>query len=386
MEATIDHAPCGYFYFFDNGILHVVNDTLCQLIGYEKRELEGKNIDYILTIATRIFFQTHFYPLIKMHGHAEEIFVSLNTKSQEHLPVLLSARRDEDNGKPFIACACIVIPNRKKFEDELVAARKAAETALKENLYLIETKKELQQHAESLDRHIQLVKKQNNELKQLNHVLTHSLREPLRKILLYTERLKESSNASDLEKLSGASDRMQQVVTGLQQYVWLNDHHPEYTIVDLGSVAKTVQDKLGDEYPGQLFVKWEALPTIKGDPSQIELLFYHILLNSIKFKKEEKAKVEITGTIIQQNRFRVLENKYQYEDFIQLKFADNGIGFNPAYKEEVFGLFRKLHSHNAMGIGLALCRKIVQNHSGIIEADSKVNEGTTITVLLPMGQ
>jgi phosphoserine phosphatase RsbU/P len=386
MEATFDQGPCAYFSFFDNGILNIVNETFCELLEYKKEDLYGRNVELVFTIATRIFFQTHFFPMIKMHGHAEEIFISLLTKTGQHLPVLLNAKRGELEGKASTACAFIVVANRKKFEDELVAAKKAAETALRENVQLIEAKKELQQHAKNLDEHIQLVKKQNNELKQLNHVLTHNLREPLRKILLYTERIKINNNASDLEKLSTASEQMREIVTGLQEYVWLNDLQSEFEIIDLELVIKKTLEKLGDEYPDQLILKRETLPSIKGDVRQIELLFYHILSNAIKFKKEEKASVELSVTIMQQNRFKGLENKYQYEDYIRLRFTDKGIGFDPLFKEEAFELFRKLRFQKGLGLGLALCKKIVQNHSGTIEANSKVNEGTIITVLLPLEQ
>jgi phosphoserine phosphatase RsbU/P len=386
MKQIIDEAPCGYFSFFDNGELYHVNSTFCELLGYEKKELEGRNVEVVFTIATKIFFQTHFFPLVKMHGHAEEIFISLLAKNGEHLPVLLNAKRDEQDGRAFTANAFIVVANRKKFEDELVAARKAAETALRENLQLVEAKKELQQHAKKLDDHIQLVNKQNSELKQLNHALTHNLREPLRKILLYTERVNTNNNPVDMEKLTNASEKMREVIFGLQEYVWLTDVQSRFAITDLESVVNKTREKLDSEYPGQLIIKTETLPSIKGDLLQLQLLFYHILLNAIKFKKEAAAKVEITATIIQRNRFRSLEDKYEYEDFVRLTFADNGIGFDPVFKEDVFELFRKLHLQKGVGMGLALCRKIVQNHSGLIEANSKVNEGTVITVSLPLGQ
>src|SRR5688500_17250777 len=103
MEDIFDNAPAGYFSFFDDGTIYLVNQTSCSLLGYNKEELAGKNIETISTIATRIFYQTHFFPLIKMHGHAKEIFVSLQTKGSDHLPVLLNARREEDTPRPYTA-------------------------------------------------------------------------------------------------------------------------------------------------------------------------------------------------------------------------------------------------------------------------------------------
>ena len=81
-----------------------------------------------------------------------------------------------------------------------------------------------------------------------------------------------------------------------------------------------------------------------------------------------------------------MENKYKYEDFVKLQFIDKGIGFDPIHKEEVFELFKKLHHLEGSGLGLALSKKIVENHSGVITAESIINEGTIITVLLPVDQ
>lgn len=391
MEEIFEEAPCGYFSFFDGGSLHVVNTTLCNLLGYEKEELQGKDVEILFTVSTRIFFQTHFFPLVKMQGHAEEIFISLLTKDKQHLPVLLNARREDlKETPPFTSCVFIVVANRKKFEDELVAARNAAETALKENSELMSAKAHLQQQAERLDEQVQLVNKQNHELKQINHAVTHSLKEPVRKLLLYTERLKEEVSIVSLEKnlpkISKASEQMRNIVSCLQEYVWLNDVPPMFDTADLQTILKKAEQQLENEFAGLLLLKTDDLPVVKADAKQIQTLFYHILSNAIKFRKNAIAEVSVTALLIQQNRFRALENKYKYEDFVKLQITDNGIGFNPNYREEVFELFKKLHHLEGFGLGLALCKKIVENHAGIISADSTINEGACITVLLPIDQ
>jgi sigma-B regulation protein RsbU (phosphoserine phosphatase) len=388
MKEIFDVAPCGYFSFFDDGELHVVNETLCHLLGYEKNELEGRNVETIFTIPTRIFYQTHFFPLVKMHGHAEEIFITLHTREKEHLPVLLNAKRENGNSKPYTACAFIVVVNRKKFEDELIAARNTAETALKENSELVKAKMDLQEHAKQLDDNIHLVKKQNHELKQINHVVTHNLSEPVRKLLLYSQKLKDGSLPAnlqnDVEKLSKASEQMRHVVSGLQQYVWLNDAIAEFNNTNLNDLLKKVQGQVEKDLGITLTVKSDQLPVIKGDNKQLELLFYHILANAAKFRKHQFPEVIISSSIIQQNTFKAMENKYKYEDFLKLQFKDQGLGFDPGFEEEAFELFKKFHLLPGLGLGLALCKKIVDNHLGYISADSKINEGTIITVVLPL--
>lgn len=387
MQEILDEAPCGYFSFFDNGALHVVNKTLCDLLGYEKNDLEEKDVENIFTISTRIFFQTHFFPLVKMQGHTEEIFISLLTKTKEHLPILLNAKRNETDGKAFTACVFIVVANRKKFEDELVAARNSAEKALQENSELINAKASLQQHAEKLDEQIQLVNKQNHELKQINHVVTHSLREPLRKVLTYTEIIQDDPSLQSLEKnlpkLNTASKQMHNIVSGLQEYVWLNDTASYFSSTDLEAIVKKLLQEL-QEKGCQLILTTDSLPVIKADSKQMELLFFHLFSNAIKFKKSEKAILNISCSLIQQNSFKKVEDKYKYKDFVKLQFRDEGIGFDPRFKEEIFELFKKLHHTEGSGLGLALCKKIVENHFGTIAASSKPNEGATITVVLPL--
>ncbi len=388
MKELFDLAPCGYFSFFDDGLLHVVNETLCNLLGYKKEELDQANVEKIFTIPTRIFFQTHFFPLVKMHGHAEEIFISLQTKDQQYLPVLLNAKRSGTIAKPYTACAFIVVVNRKKFEDELVAARHTAENALKENSDLIKARTELQHRAEDLEKQMQLVKNRNHELGQINHVVTHSLREPVRKLMLYTDRLvnanQQDNLIKDFEKLNSASERMRSIVAGLQEYVWLNDNKPDFGELDLGLLFKKIEARFQDDLKVQLVMQTGKLPGIIADEKQIDLLVYHIFSNAVKFKKGNSANIFIEASIIQQNRFREISDKYKYEDFIKLQFKDEGIGFDNELKEEVFELFKKLHYTEGLGLGLALARKIVENHSGIIMAESIINKGTTITVLLPL--
>jgi sigma-B regulation protein RsbU (phosphoserine phosphatase) len=391
MDDIFDKAPAGYFSFFDDGTIHLVNETLCSLLGYNKAELTGNNIETIFTIATRIFYQTHFFPLVKMHGHAEEIFISLLTKTGNHLPVLLNARREEDTPRPFTACSFIVVANRKKFEDELIAARREAETALRENTFLQEAKAELQKHTEQLDAQIHTINQQNHELKQLNHVITHSLKEPLRKILVYAEKINEyafpDEIGSSVARLTKASQQMRNIITGLQQYIWLNNSPANFKTVNLSELVSTAAEHIKRKLKrNELQLDIGKLPSIEADAEQLALLMYHLLSNAVQFKKDDKAFVTVSASVIQQNRFTNVQGKYQYEDFVKLEVTDKGIGLDPSFTEDVFGLFKKLHFSEGIGLGLALCKKVVGNHAGYIKADSQLNEGTTITVTLPVLQ
>ena len=390
-DSYLDKAPCGYFSFADDSILTSVNATLCSVLGYEKEELQGKNVESIFSLPTRIFYQTHFFPLLKMQEHAEEIFISLLTKDKQHLPVLLNAKRQQVDSKFYNICAFIVVHNRKKFEDELVAARHAAEKALNENSALLLAKAELQTHTERLDAHIVRVNKQNDKLKQFSRVVSHDLQEPLRKILLYTSKLQglppqeNNFETRTLDRLIRAAEQMRKTVSGLQQFIWLNETPARFAPVNLNAIWKAAEKQLEEELgSGLLEIHSDQLPELTADAHQLQLLFYHIFSNAFKFKKKEKAPVFITTTLIRQNKFRALKEKYQYEDFVKLEIRDEGTGFDPLHKEDIFELFKRQHYTEGKGLGLSLCKLIVENHHGLISADSQLNEGTIITILLPL--
>lgn len=385
-EQIIDKAPCGYFAFTDDNLLVHVNDTLCALLHYQKEELPGKNVETLFTIATRIFFQTHLFPLVKMHNHAEEIFLTLLARNGDHMPVLLNARRTDWQQQTITSCAFIVVPNRKKFEDELVAARNAAQAALQQNTELQQARKELQQHAARLEQQMHLVHQQNYGLQQFSHAVTHNLKEPLRKILVYSDKLQRASSSAEAEKVSKAGHQLLGVITALQEYVWLNEKANVFTRLDLNALLHHAAQKVRMALGHHLELECQELPLITGDREQLELMLFHVLSNAVRFRRQEQAMVTIHCTLLKQNRFTLLEDRYSFEDFVRLEITDQGQGFDPLYRSHIFELFRKLHSGPGQGLGLALCKRVAENHGGSIEADSIPATSTTITIKLPLRQ
>ncbi len=390
-ESFLNAAPCFCFCTAEDGTLLFVNDTLCTKLGFSRQELSRKKPDSLFTIATRIFYQTHLLPLLKMQGYAEEIFVTLQTKNKEQIPVLLSAETKNSGTQTITVYVGITVNHRKKFEDELIAAKKAAETALNENLALMQAKQQLQQHTEQLDKQIHLVNKQNEELRQFNHVVTHDLQEPLRKLFLFTDRMLNTKEKYDQEKITAnlvrVLQQMQSVTSGLQQYVWLTNNLTSVMQADLNTVLSDAQQQVNNEFPNiNLIIQKEKLPSVPADVKQLQLLFYHLLSNAVKFRKPgADAHVGITASNLLMNKFRNVQDKYDYTTFIKIEIADDGIGFKPAYKDQVFDLFRRLHQNESgSGVGLALCKKIIENHNGNITINSSEAGGTTVTIFLPL--
>lgn len=388
MQNLFDQAPCLYFSSADDGTLLEVNDRLCEVLQYGRDELIGKKNEIIFPIATRIFQQTHFFPLLKIQGHAEEIYISLKRKDGTEIPVLINAERKMIGVTAVSMHVGIIVHNRKKFEEELIAARKQAEKALNENTALIQAKQQLQKRTEELDRQFFLANKQNDELQQFSRVVTHDMQEPLRKLSLFSGMLLEGHGEKEqkklVEKIKKVSDQMHNILSGLQQYTWLNDAPLTSERISFDKLLSFVVKKLETEFPDlTLQIETELHEDFEGDLQQVQLLFYHLLSNSIKFRKGNEVSVSIVSHKVQQNQFKNIEGRYKYVDHTKITVSDKGTGFNPAYKSQLFELFKRLHNESGRGVGLAICKKIIDNHHGSISIDSKMNEGTTVTIYLP---
>lgn len=127
MDDLLNTAPCGFLSFADDGRIEAVNATLLRLLAHE--ELRGRHVETILPVASRIFYQTHFFPLLKLRGEVEEIYFSLRTASGEDLPVLVNAARKRRAGSLFNDCIIIPMRQRSRYEDEILEAKREAEEA-----------------------------------------------------------------------------------------------------------------------------------------------------------------------------------------------------------------------------------------------------------------
>lgn len=391
MQASIDNIPCIYFMVSQEGFIADVNNALCETIGYAREELLSHKIELIFTLSTRIFHQTHLYPLLRMKGHAEEIYISLKHKDGHEVPILLNAivNTGEETTYHF---AGIPVTKRKKFEEEIIAAKKAAEKALNENTALRAAKEELQKHAVELDRHNLLARLQNDELRQFNHLTTHSLQEPVRKLMIFSSMLADSKDEYKIrlmsQKMRKSAEELNAKVHGLQKFTSLTNDTWEFVKIDLEQVLNTVQQEIELENPGIIIhLKHEPLPVIEGIADQMHFMLKECLTNAVKFRKPgESVDVQIESTTMLLNKFRHLPGNYDYTEYMKLQIRDKGLGFNDEYQKQAFDLFRKLHAVGGMGIGLSLCKKIVENHGGTISMESREGEGTTVVIFLPVSQ
>lgn len=250
---------------------------------------------------------------------------------------------------------------------------------------------EIENHAKALQAHAQRLEISNRELQEFAYVASHDLQEPLRKIEAFSDRLIRKYGAAlpedgqmFIDRMQNAAGRMRQLITALLSYSRVSAKAHQFVQVDLNLALKEVLSDLQiriEDVNGT--IRAGALPTIEADPTQIRQLLQNLISNSLKFRKAGVAPViDISASI----RASALLIEYP-EGEVVLTLHDNGIGFDNAYKEQIFKIFQRLHGrmeYEGTGIGLATCRKIADRHDGTIDADGRPGEGTLFTVVLPV--
>lgn len=386
MQPPFDEAPCLFLSFTDEGLITAVNKTACLTTGYQSNELIGQNISRIVTLGTRIFFQTHFFPLLRLEGHAEEIFITLRCKNTSELPLMMNVKRSVQTAE-LIAIGIVII-NRNKYEEGILAAKEYAEKALAENKELQEAKAQLLQHAEQLDGQLIMLRQQNENLVQLNWTLTHTMQEPLRKISLFTSKLLSTHHANPevvLKKINTLAFTLQQQFVQLQRYVQMSLIEEEMAAVALQPLIEAVAKPFVQE-GHRIDIRLQDCPPIEAQPEHIQMLAYQLLSNAVKFRKPStQAQVVVSGTVVQANAFRMVKEKYQYANYLKVSFADAGISFAPQHREKIFHLFTRLAPQTeGFGMGLALCKKIMELHKGFILAEAGEEKQTVFGCFFPV--
>lgn len=230
------------------------------------------------------------------------------------------------------------------------------------------------------------LQRKNKDLESFNFIASHDLQEPLRKIQTFSNRiLHEGKDAipgnllNYFIKISQASDRMQKMIEDfLVFYHSLNSvDSPERLSLEkvIGEAWESVQEK-GEAKLAK--IQLGTLPHITGRRLRLTQLFKHLLSNAVKFgKKNTPVEINVVST---------LERGKDNREYFMISVSDNGIGFDEKYSDRVFELFQKLHSQDeypGSGIGLSLCKKIIEDHDGWISVISKPHEGSTFNVFLP---
>lgn len=241
------------------------------------------------------------------------------------------------------------------------------------------------------------LQKSNNELAQFAYVASHDLQEPLRKIITFIGMLNKAlpdidKNAKGyLKKIESSSERMSTLIKDILNFSQLSKPGEIFSTVDLNESLKTVitdfelviQQK-------KAVITCGHLPRLEAIPLQINQLFYNLISNSLKFVENGKTPlVSITCKNLSRQDVASYTDLNPSFSYVLIQVKDNGIGFDEKFTEQIFTIFQRLNtrqSFSGTGIGLALVKKIVLNHNGLITASSSENKGAVFSVILPRTQ
>jgi light-regulated signal transduction histidine kinase (bacteriophytochrome) len=236
----------------------------------------------------------------------------------------------------------------------------------------------------------------NNDLQQFASVASHDLQEPLRKIMVFSNILKDKCGtelSADshhyLNKIIDSSGRMKALIIDILNYSRLSENNIQLQVVDLNALVQelmddfelAIKDKNADIQVGKL-------PHIQGNRGQMRQVFQNIISNALKFQRPGvNPVIKIDSQFIQSLSFDSKEDPNG--DYCQISIKDNGIGFKEKFATDIFALFERLNpkdKYEGTGIGLAIAKKIVEKHNGLIKATSNEMDGSHFMIILPLNQ
>jgi len=417
----LDTAPCGFVSFADDGSILEINATLCARLSYSCDELHGKHVERILTVATRLFYQTHFFPMVMLHGHAAEVFLLLRDKSGEDVGMLCNAVRRDGGGAARTDCVLLEVRERRKYEDALLEARRASDL-LNRSLEAHAAEMKVQQdqleaQATELELQADTLAAVNNELQDRTRelerqravaeearriadtanraksdflaVMSHELRTPLNAIGGYAQLIESEVygpvTEPQLEAL-GRIARSQRHLLGLINDVLnlarIETGRVEYVVEDV-SLA-TVMSELASMIEPQLGAKQlhynVTLPNtpllVRADREKFVQVMLNLLSNAAKFTAVGGS-ITVDGCPDPQTKNSVL-----------IRVTDTGSGIPEEKLEAIFEPFVQVRGGAAQtadgtGLGLAISRNLARGMGGSLRAESKLGKGSTFFLTLP---
>ncbi|HVD99756.1 MAG TPA: ATP-binding protein [Cytophagaceae bacterium] len=343
----------------ETGLILFCNDAFASMIGSTPDKIIG----------------TYFHSMVDSVGQFQSLKkglkngiskgeIMLNIGGQK-LPIHISIT-DLNPQIPAIGIIVTDLSEKRKHEDDLAQYQRRLETKLTE---LNET---------------------NAQLIQFVHVISHDLREPVRKIMAYSSRLTDikseqlqSAELNQLKIIHSSASRLNSLVEDLTRYS-LNTSKPEMTEVDLNTIIKEVVEDLEvNMNESKAVIERENLPVIVASDFQVRQLFMNLLNNAIKFRKPGMVpRIKVCSEVCD-----CVDMFNPNKKFYKISICDNGIGIEKAHLNKIFNIFQRLHAkdeYEGNGVGLAICKKIMENHQGKIEAESPLHGGCIFHVYFPI--
>ena len=379
-DELFDFAPCGILYLSANGLVLRCNPEVLRWTGFEQDEVDKQmRLVDLLSSGGKILFETHVAPLLTVNGRVNGITLDLIGKGGAVIPVLLTAAQLQNATGPQVSRIILFdARDRRAYEKELLAARKQAENDSK---LLSESNEQLRRAQVEVSRRVSQLERANEDLLHFAYAVSHDLKTPLRtvtsfvQLLELTYRDKLDAQAGEFVDfiVSGAA-RMGTMLNDLLQVaqaagspLQVQIETPLKVAVDTSLLSlRSAVDESGAS------VTYGDLPLVSGDPGQLTHLFQNLIGNAIKYRKPGVAPV-----------VHISSERIGSDWVIAIK--DNGIGFPTESAERIFGVFERLHQEQVegTGIGLTICKRIVERNGGRIWASGQTGEGATFSFTIP---
>ena len=390
----LDHAPCGFVSFRDDGVIVHVNSTLLERLDFPRDDLLGKHFETLLGMGSRIFYQTHFFPLVRLHGRAQEVFMLLRARDGSDVGMLCNATRRSNE---VTDCVFMEVQERRKFEEALLQARQAAEH---DSSLLEQQAVELEMQSEALHSANQTLQTLNEELEkqraaadEANHaksnflaVMSHELRTPLNAIGGYVQLLEMEVHGPVTQEQLGALSRIDRAQRHLLRLI--ND------VLNLSRIEAGRVDYVVEPVPVAEVVK-SVLPMVEPQIESKQLdLVSSVASDLVASADREKVQQILLNLLTNALKFTghggsiCVEAGNASETDIFIRVIDTGVGIPAEMLEKVFEPFVQVdatHSRSAegTGLGLAISRDLARGMRGDLRTRPTEGKGSTFELTLP---
>lgn len=381
LRAAIEQAQLATWRFeFDTQTFHF-SERFVDWTGFENTTMPMAKAFEVLPAETRAAVEQAILEVTKPGGdgiyEGVHTLTHLQTGHQRIIHAQAQVELDVNGTAINLIGTARDITQEQKQKDQLkLEVQKATEELRIRNLELADANKSLRES--------------NAELAQFAYVASHDLQEPVRKISFFSEMLQsrltdlDEKSAANLEKIRTSADRMGNLIRDILGFSQLSKDSVRFSKVDLNKILKeTIQDFDLIIAEKQAVIEVDKLPVIDAIPPQMTQLFGNLISNSLKYSRAGVApRIEIRCQELE-------EQDGEPGVFVRLTLSDNGIGFDAKYATQIFNIFQRLHGkldYQGTGIGLAMCKKIVHNHNGVISASGVEGKGAQFIVTLPKHQ